>query len=152
MKNSNGNLAIDTNNLMIRKRPKQKGEMGKVVIFDKTKIVTAIESAMFLTPKGIDSNLSNTIAHEIALELKIIDYIANVEEIQDIVEKKLMTSNRQEVAVNYILYRNQKSKERNVGKPEYDKLITDDFISKYKHLPGPMSAIGKFVFYRTYSR
>jgi ribonucleoside-diphosphate reductase alpha chain/ribonucleoside-triphosphate reductase len=157
MEKVKGNLAIvnsqniDTSNLMIRKRAK-KGEIGKVVNFDKSKIVNAIESAMFLTPKGVDKDLSQTIADEIALELAVLNHIADVEEIQDMVERKLMSSPRQEVAVNYILHRNQKAKERNSKDKNGEQLLTDEFISKYKHLPNPMSEIGTFVFYRTYSR
>jgi len=31
-------------------------------------------------------------------------------------------------------------------------LLTDTFISKYKHIPAPMTPLGSFVYYRTYSR
>lgn len=32
------------------------------------------------------------------------------------------------------------------------KLLTDDFINKYKDQPSPMKQLGSFVYYRTYSR
>lgn len=32
------------------------------------------------------------------------------------------------------------------------QLLDEDFISKYKNLPSPMSPLGEFVYYRTYSR
>lgn len=147
---------LGTNNLKIRKRPKRKGEPGQVVDFDKSKIVRAIEKAMAMTEKGVDTALSNSIAAQIAQKLSAKAGIADVEEIQDIVQSLLMTSDRQEVAVEYILYRNQKHKERNLlmekARDEKGALLTDEFISKYKHLPDPMSELGRFVFYRTYSR
>ena len=54
--------------VMVRKRPK-KGETGKIVSFDKTKIAKAILSAMRLTDMGADFNLAEKIADEIADEL-----------------------------------------------------------------------------------
>ncbi|MGV8144932.1 MAG: ribonucleoside-triphosphate reductase, adenosylcobalamin-dependent [Alkaliphilus sp.] len=135
--------------VMVRKRPK-KGEVGKIVSFDKTKISKAILSAMILTDLGADSDLANKITDEIANELR--KEIIEIEEIQDLVVKKLMSSPRQDVAINYILHRDQKQKERKIKKKDSEKLISDEFISKYKHLPNPMSSIGTFVFYRTYSR
>lgn len=135
--------------VMVRKRPK-KGETGKIVSFDKTKIAKAILSAMRLTDMGADFNLAEKIADEIADELT--KEITEIEEIQDLVVKKLMSSPRQDVAINYILHRDQKQKERKFKKGDEEKLISDKFISRYKRLPNPMSAIGTFVFYRTYSR
>ena len=135
--------------VMVRKRPKN-GELGKIVSFDKSKIAKAILSAMHLTELGADSALANEIASEI--EEILTKDIIEIEEIQDLVVEKLMSSPRQDVAINYILHRDQKQKERKVLKTADRKLITDEFISNYKHLPNPMSAIGTFVFYRTYSR
>ena len=135
--------------VMVRKRPKN-GELGKIVSFDKSKIAKAILSAMRLTELGADSALANEIASEI--EEILTKDIIEIEEIQDLVVEKLMSSPRQDVAINYILHRDQKQKERKVLKTADRKLITDEFISNYKHLPNPMSAIGTFVFYRTYSR
>lgn len=75
---------------------------GKEVDFDKLRIVSAITSAMKETEKGIDIALAEDIANSISKlhKIKII-----VEEIQDLVENKLMASNRKDVARSYIKYR-----------------------------------------------
>ena len=61
----------------------------------------------------------------------------------------LMESNRKDVAKRYIIYRNQRDKTR---KNKVKGLLSEEFISKYKHLPSPMNQLGSFVYYRTYSR
>lgn len=85
---------------------------GRVVDFDKDRIVSAITKAYL----EIDKQLTN----ESALTIdNIANYISNikrkmltVEEIQDIVEKKLMSSSRKDVAKKYIIYRNERTKVR----------------------------------------
>jgi anaerobic ribonucleoside-triphosphate reductase len=74
-----------------------------------------------------------------------------VEEIQDLVETYLMDSPRKDVAKQYIIYRNEQSKTREIRKTD-SRLLTDEFISRYKHLDSPMNQLGSFVYYRTYSR
>lgn len=82
---------------------------GRRVDFDKNKIVNAIRQAMKQTEKGLD----------IRLPIKIADYIESinknltVENIQDIVEDKLMNSDRKDVAKEYIRYRHERSEYRN---------------------------------------
>ena len=74
---------------------------GSVVAFDRQKIVTAIEKAMNDTSAGVDEELAERIADSI----QFIDGDKAVEEIQDIVESKLMASKRKDVAKAYISYR-----------------------------------------------
>ena len=38
------------------------------------------------------------------------------------------------------------------GKPSGYKLVTDDFVKQYKNKLSPMTDLGNFVYYRTYSR
>ena len=127
---------------------------GSLVNFKKENIIIAIERAMDDTKLGIDHELSLKISQEI--EEKISNskepYI-EVEDIQDLVEYLLMDSVRKDVAKRYIIYRSQKDKERRnyKNKGKY-KMITDDFVSKYKHSKNPMGEIGSFVYNRTYSR
>lgn len=91
---------------------------GRVVSFDKGKIVKAIKQAMKQTEKGLDARLP----------MKIADYIESisqsltVEEIQNIVENKLMNSNRKDVAKEYIKYREKRSIAR--GKKTYETFMT----------------------------
>lgn len=77
---------------------------GRVVEFNKERIINAITKAMMQTPEGIDLELANKIATSIEKQLENTDQV-NVYEIQDLVEKKLMGSSRKEVAQSYITYR-----------------------------------------------
>lgn len=85
---------------------------GRVVPFDKERIVNAVCKA-FEAVNGVIDDYALTKARNIA------DYIENeanqkqesftVEEVQDLVEKGLMSLKHKEVAKAYILYRNQRS-------------------------------------------
>lgn len=88
---------------------------GSTVHFDKNKIVIAIEKAMGDTDRGVDSCLSNKIADEIATKQQD----TSVEEIQDMVESKLMTSRRKDVAKAYINYRHM----HGVARDQYKELM-----------------------------
>jgi ribonucleoside-diphosphate reductase alpha chain/ribonucleoside-triphosphate reductase len=126
---------------------------GLVVDFDKSKIVNAINKAMEYSESGIDTALSLEIADNIEgiTSMYPKNYIT-VEKIQDLVETLLMSSERKEVAKRYILYRQQKTTERLIEKNE-PKLLSEEFISEYKHAPSPFtSQLGLFIYYRTYSR
>lgn len=88
---------------------------GRVAQFDKSKIINAVLKA-FAEVDDVVSPYAKAKATEIA------DYIANlevesieVEQVQDIVERKLMASNRKDVAKTYILYRDNRNhaRERN---------------------------------------
>ena len=68
---------------------------GRVIEFDKNKISDAILKAMNHTVKGIDLKIAKDIAQDI--EDNTHETIS-VEEIQDIVEKKLMASEREDIA------------------------------------------------------
>ncbi|MGD9552670.1 MAG: ATP cone domain-containing protein, partial [Candidatus Caldatribacteriota bacterium] len=123
-----------------------------VQYFDQQKIINAITQAMRETIKGVDQELATRIAQKIEQDLKESVESVTVADIQERVETELMNSERKEVAKVYILYREQRDKLRELAK-ENHKLLTDEFISKYKHLPNPFPTIlGQFVFYRTYSR
>jgi len=123
-----------------------------VQYFDQQKIINAITQAMRETIKGVDQELATRIAQKIEQDLKDSVERVTVADIQERVETELMNSERKEVAKAYILYREQRDKLRELAK-ENHKLLTDEFISKYKHLPNPFPTIlGQFVFYRTYSR
>lgn len=125
---------------------------GNAVEFNEQKIKSAIEKAMAETKLGLDEVLSSKIAEEIHLQLKESRRPVHVEEIQDIVENKLMDSDRKDVAKQYIIYRNDQGKLRHLKKKTKTRLLTDEFISKYKHRLSPMGQLGSFIYYRTYSR
>ena len=95
---------------------------GRVVIFDKRKIVDAILKAMEVTETGEDIVLAAEIASAIS---KINVENMSVEEIQDQVENELMNSPRQEVAKKYIAYRNQRNLARKAKSREIFQEIID---------------------------
>jgi ribonucleoside-triphosphate reductase len=95
---------------------------GRVVIFDKRKIVDAILKAMEVTESGEDIVLAAEIASAIS---KINVDNMSVEEIQDQVENELMNSPRQEVAKKYIAYRNQRNLARKAKSREIFQEIID---------------------------
>ena len=79
---------------------------GRIVDFDKRKIVDAVLKAMDVTDDGEDIVLAAEIAAVIS---KIETESMSVEDIQDHVEMELMKSPRKEVAKKYIAYRNRMS-------------------------------------------
>ena len=89
---------------------------GRLVNFNEQKIIDAILSAF----KEVDGELSNYAvekATNIASYIKGYyededDYIPNIEEIQDLVEKGLMSTKRKDVAKAYVLYREERTKNR----------------------------------------
>ena len=122
---------------------------GVVVPFDKQKIERAIALAMKETNEGVDHALAYSIAKEI--EDESTNKIVNVEDVQDRVEELLMRSKRTDVAKAYIIYRVRKTEERE-KRVNGTGLLTNEFLSRYKHLSSPMGELGSFVYYRTYSR
>lgn len=100
---------------------------GDVAIFDRDKITNAIlkafeevDGVIVKTSEQIAQNISSEIANEISDKLQI-----DIEDIQDMVENKLMLSNRLDVAKAYIKYRYNRQVSRAVMddvKARYDKI------------------------------
>ena len=86
---------------------------GKIEPFNIAKIIKAMESA-FIEVDGRLTEVSLGKVHSIALDIEKIDKSKDlqVEEIQDIIEKKLMATNRKDVAKAYILYRAERNRIR----------------------------------------
>lgn len=124
---------------------------GKREAFDINRIKTAIEKAMFESKEGVDYELSFAIAGMVSEKLSGIAEVT-VDKIQDTIEAGLMGCDRKDLAKIYILYRYERDKKRSSSNKERYKLLTDEFISKYKHLTSPLKQYGNFVYYRTYSR
>lgn len=91
---------------------------GRIVDFDPSKIVDAVLAAMKETGL-VDIKLANQIAEEIDL----IPNRLSVETIQDMVEEKLMASDRKDVAKRYILYRAERTKQRNLRNEIMKKVL-----------------------------
>ena len=84
---------------------------GRKVKFDKDKIKIAVLKA-FIDVDGEETTYAKDKARDIANYIESLDKDMSVEEIQDVVEEKLMASNRKDVARAYIIYRNDRTKVR----------------------------------------
>lgn len=84
---------------------------GRNVKFDKNKIEEAILAA-FNEVDGEVTNFAKNKASEIASYIESLNKDMSVEDIQDIVENKLMKSSRKNVAKAYILYRDKRTRRR----------------------------------------
>lgn len=85
---------------------------GRENIFNSNKIHTAISKA-FIEVDKVVTDESKAIIDRITNQISEINKKKiSVEEIQDIVENKLMQSSRKDVAKAYILYRNERTKTR----------------------------------------
>lgn len=89
---------------------------GIEVTFDKQKIIRAIEKAMKSVEGG---EVDEALATKIAQEIENIDKTLKVEEIQDLVEKKLMASKYKDAAKNYMNYRYL----RTMARSQYKELM-----------------------------
>ena len=89
---------------------------GVEVTFNKQKIINAIVKAM----KSTDNvEIDIAFATKIAQDIENLDKTLKVEEIQDIVEKKLMASKYKDVAKNYMNYRYL----RTMARSQYKELM-----------------------------
>ena len=91
---------------------------GRIVDFDATKIERAILAA-FQDVDGEITDYAKEKAENIASYIEgyylDVDETPGIEEIQDLVEKGLMSTKRKDVAKNYILYREERTKIRNAN-------------------------------------
>jgi len=87
---------------------------GRIVQFNKDKIAKALEKAFLDIDKEITEDSQQKIESiATSIEKESESKELSVEDIQDIIEKKLMATNRKDVAKSYILYRNNRTLERN---------------------------------------
>ena len=125
---------------------------GQVIPFDLSKITNAIHKAMIAVGEGSVEE-AELVANKVLSELvriakKFKDFVPDIEGIQDIVENELMLSEYIKSSKEYILYRQERSKLREVGilVPPHVKKLTAE--SK-KYFSNPL---GEFVYYRTYAK
>lgn len=104
---------------------------GDIVSFDKQLIENAIKKAYIASNISIETNLSDFVK-SICDELELIQKkmegvnIVWVEDVQDLVEKKLMENWQYEVAKNYILYRKKQTEIREEKKNELIKKFEEE--------------------------
>lgn len=121
---------------------------GSLVEYSRDKIEVAIGKALGETNESIEWSKYEEMIQSI--EDSVVDGMS-VEDVSDEVEKALMRFGLCDSAKRYILYRSERDRVRK-KKTKY-KLLSDEFLSKYKHLPNPFpTELGEFVYYRTYSR
>ena len=84
---------------------------GRKVDFSKDKIKIAVLKA-FTDVDGEETAYAKEKAREIANYIESLDKDMSVEDVQDVVEAKLMVSNRKDVAKAYIIYRNDRNRIR----------------------------------------
>ena len=102
---------------------------GTKVLFDKDKIIRAINGAMLeVDGKVYEYDTAKDIARDIEKELKNKSII-NVEDIQDMVEDYLMRSERRDVARAYIRFRYKKEVARGV-KDDFIKAVEEKLTAK----------------------
>ena len=100
---------------------------GRIVDFNGQKIIDAVEAAMSRTPLGVDKALSSFISEKIYQDCERRHQESiHIEEIQDLVEKLLMESDRKDTAKEYILYRAERTRVRemngNIMKQAFEKI------------------------------
>ena len=90
---------------------------GRKAPFDRVRIYNAIKAAM----KHVDHE-NDILAFKIAIDIERMAEPMSVEQIQDLVEQRLMESDYKDVAKAYIIYRAGKSKIRS-EQMEFDRII-----------------------------
>ena len=95
---------------------KLKKRDGRLVSFDKEKIASAIAKAFEATYKPGQEDVAKALAEEVLSILEVEGAAApEVEHIQDLVEKVLMDNGYIQTAKAYILYRNERSRVREMN-------------------------------------
>lgn len=102
---------------------------GRVVEFNKDKIKNAVVRAYADVDGDLENSNAKSKASEIANYISGLEKDLSVEEIQDIVENKLMNSNRKDVAKTYIIYRNNRTKIRE-NKTQLMKDVSEKLTAK----------------------
>jgi ribonucleoside-diphosphate reductase alpha chain len=97
-----------------------KKRSGEVVSFDQNKIRLAISKAYVDVNYKANDTLTEPIAQAVIDEIESVfaERVPGVEDVQNIVERKLMESNLFEVAKSYIIYRYEHTKVREEKKAE----------------------------------
>jgi len=125
---------------------------GKLVPFEVEIIAKAVYKAMLAANEGSEAE-ADMVANKVLSDLVRIskkhpNFSPTVEGIQNSVEKELMVSEYVATAKAYILYREERSKIRQMGieVPEKVKKLAEDSKKFFKN------PLGEFIYYRTYSK
>lgn len=125
---------------------------GSIVDFDISRIEKAIYSAMKAAEEGSEEEaelVSKKVYGELLrIKKRYKTFVPPVEGIQDAVEKELILSDYVKTAKSYILYRQERAKER-AYQIQIPKEVREKIEASKKYFKGPYQ---EFIFYRTYSR
>lgn len=120
---------------------KIKKRNGEVVEFDPHKIMLVVQKAFFATRGTVEEERVRTITanvvHELAAKFPSAEHIPSVEDVQNIVEHKIMEQGFFDVAKAYILYRYEHAKEREVKKKDVLRRIEENRIMVIKRSGKP---------------
>jgi ribonucleoside-triphosphate reductase (thioredoxin) len=124
---------------------------GRIVPFDRQKIINAISKAMKSVNEGNLEKDPVRVADKGVKELEKRHFpqnIPDIEEIQDVVEEKLILMDFPKTAKTYILYRQERAKIREKQKavPKKVKELAQKSKKYFR------DTLGEFIYYRTYSR
>lgn len=112
---------------------------GRTVSFQKEKIIDAIKKAFLEVDSTLDE-YANSKINEIADSIEGLNKDIDVEEIQNIVENKLMASKRKDVAKAYVIYRENRSRIRenksSLVRRFADKLFANDVDNQNANVDG----------------
>lgn len=100
---------------------------GRLEEFKYGKIYDAIKNAFIEVDGVLGANASQK-AYAIARQIESLDKDLDVESIQDLVEERLMASNRKDVARAYIIYRNDRNRARAKG-DSFNKILTEKIMA-----------------------
>ena len=117
---------------------------SEITFFELEKIVNAIEKAMITVNNGTreDAIAITNIVNGTLLERKLNEpnYTPTVEQVQDIVEFKLMDSRFRDVAKAYILYRDEQTRnrkrnifEKRINLKPYDYPELNEYVDAIRH-------------------
>ena len=115
---------------------KIKKRNGEVVDFDKNKIMLAVQKSFFATRGTVEEAAVRTITanvmNELGAKFPSAEYVPSVEDVQNIVERKIMEQGFFDVAKAYILYRYEHAKEREEKKREVLRRLEENQIMVVK--------------------
>ena len=98
---------------------------GRIVEFDKSKIVKAIMKAFVETYSDALPDDAASVCDKIASEIEARNTDMRVEDIQDVIVKKLMGSKYKDVATQYVEYRYQRNQ---------DRVLQENLEARYERL------------------
>lgn len=124
---------------------------GRVVPFDRARILSAVHRAMLATGEGEISRDPMRVADKVVrnlLKKYAKEGIPHIEEIQDIVEEVLILMDFPKTAKAYILYRNERAEIREKSRfvPEHVRRLAQESKDYFRN------ELAEFIYYRTYSR